>query len=136
VQSASGVADRAGVLVGRAGELTGKAGDMLEVYEPIAEKAAPLATAFVNEFSRAELDAAVRLIDHLPKLAEHMTTDVMPILATLDRVGPDVHELLDVLKDTRLAIQGIPGFRMLRRRGEEKEEVALEEAREEGRREG
>jgi hypothetical protein len=46
----------------------------------------------------------------------------MPILATLDRVGPDVHELLDVLKDVRLAIQGIPGFARLRRRGEEKEQ--------------
>lgn len=48
---------------------------------------------------------------------EHMESDIMPILATLDRVGPDVHELLDVLKDVRLAIQGVPGFRMPRRRG-------------------
>ena len=35
---------------------------------------------------------------------------------TLDRVGPDVHQLLEVLQDVRLAIQGVPGFRMLRRR--------------------
>ena len=46
----------------------------------------------------------------------------MPILATLDRVGPDVHELLDVLKDVRLAIQGVPGFRLLRRRGADRED--------------
>ena len=53
---------------------------------------------------------------------EHMETDIMPILATLDRVGPDVHELLDVLKDVRLAIQGVPGFRLLRRRGADRED--------------
>jgi hypothetical protein len=37
-------------------------------------------------------------------------------------VGPDVHELLDVLKDVRLAIQGVPGFRTLRRRGADRED--------------
>jgi hypothetical protein len=50
-----------------------------------------------------------------------MTEDIMPILSTLDRVGPDIHELLDVAKDVRQAIQGIPGFEYLRRRGEEKD---------------
>jgi hypothetical protein len=45
----------------------------------------------------------------------------MPILATLDRVGPDVHELLNVLKEVRQAINGIPGFSLLRRRGERDE---------------
>ena len=52
-----------------------------------------------------------------------------PILVTLDRVGPDVHELLDVLQDVRHAIQGVPGFTMFRRRGEEKEREAVEDAR-------
>jgi hypothetical protein len=32
-----------------------------------------------------------------------------------------VHQLLEVLQDVRLAIQGVPGFRMLRRRGEREE---------------
>ena len=49
-----------------------------------------------------------------------METDILPILATLDRVGPDVHELLDVLKEVRQAINGIPGFTFLRKRGGEK----------------
>jgi hypothetical protein len=47
-----------------------------------------------------------------------METDIMPILATLDRVGPDVHELLEQLKEVRQAIQGIPGLGFFRRRGE------------------
>ena len=34
----------------------------------------------------------------------------MPILATLDRVGPDIHDLLEVTRDLRLAIAGIPGL--------------------------
>jgi len=41
----------------------------------------------------------------------------MPMLATLDRVGPDMHELLNVVKDLRHAIDGIPGLGYFRRRG-------------------
>jgi hypothetical protein len=58
---------------------------------------------------------------------EHMETDIMPILATLDRVGPDVHELLEVLKDVRLAIQGVPGFSLFRRRGADRDDELAEE---------
>ena len=50
------------------------------------------------------------MVDQLPQLAHHIETDVLPILVTLDRVGPDVHQLLEVLQDVRLAIQGVPGF--------------------------
>ena len=51
----------------------------------------------------------------------------MPVLAKLDQVGPDVHELLDVLKDVRLAIQGVPGFALFRRRGADKEDELIDE---------
>jgi hypothetical protein len=91
---------------------------MLAVYQPIARRAAPLAERFVEEFSEEEVRAAIRLVDQLPQLTEHMETDIMPILATLDRVGPDVHELLEQLKEVRQAIQGIPGLGFFRRRGE------------------
>jgi hypothetical protein len=73
------------------------------------------------EFSAHEVQAAIRLVDELPRLSQHLNDDVLPILGTLNRVGPDIHELLDVAKDVRQAIQGIPGFDYLRRRGEDKD---------------
>ncbi len=76
---------------------------------------------FVEEFSAHEVQAAIRLVDELPRLARHLNEDVLPILGTLARVGPDIHELLDVTKDVRQAILGIPGFTYLRRRGEDKD---------------
>jgi hypothetical protein len=76
---------------------------------------------FVEQISEDELCAAIRMVDQLPQLAHHIENDVIPIVITLDRVGPDVHQLLEVLQDLRLAIQGVPGFRMLRRRGERDE---------------
>jgi hypothetical protein len=50
-------------------------------------------------------------------LTEHIRTDVLPILHTLDRVGPEIHELLEVTYDVRRALIGIPGFQYFRRRG-------------------
>jgi ABC-type transporter Mla subunit MlaD len=121
VARADSVAGDAATLVGKAGGVADGANALLETYQPIADKVAPLARRFVQEFSEAELQAAIKLVDQLPQLTEHVVSDVLPILVTLDKVGPDVHELLNQLEEIRQAISGIPGFRLLRRRGEEKE---------------
>ncbi|MFB9907711.1 hypothetical protein [Allokutzneria oryzae] len=95
--------------VEHARRVTAAADEVLQVTKPMLR--------FVTELSAHEIEAAIRLVDELPKLAEHMAKDIMPILGTLDRVGPDIHELLDVTKEVRQAILGIPGFAYLRRRG-------------------
>ncbi|MDZ5442412.1 hypothetical protein U2F26_06655 [Micromonospora sp. 4G57] len=118
VAEADAVAGRAAGTVVAAEEAAGTAADLLAAYEPALRRAAPMATRFVEQLSHEEVTAAIRLIDELPKLKEHLTADVLPILATLDRVGPDLHDLLDVTRDLKLAVAGIPGLGMLRRRGE------------------
>jgi ABC-type transporter Mla subunit MlaD len=136
VVRARGVADRADQVVEQIVPVTGsaeallesvgatsvEAHALLESFRPVAERGTPLLTHFVEEFSVQELQALVRLVDQVPRFTEHMESDIMPVLAKLDQVGPDVHELLDVLKDVRLAIQGVPGFSLFRRRGAEKED--------------
>ncbi|MBX7268591.1 hypothetical protein KIF24_22940 [Micromonospora sp. Llam7] len=118
VDTAQSVAGRAAETVGTAAEAATTAAELLAAYEPALRRAAPMANHFVEQLSHEELIAAVRLVDELPKLREHLTSDVLPILATLDRVGPDLHDLLDVTRDLRLAVAGLPGLGMLRRRGE------------------
>ncbi|SEQ75833.1 hypothetical protein SAMN05216188_1052 [Lentzea xinjiangensis] len=120
--SASDVAERAGVVVAAAGRTADTANELIGIYEPIAKQAQPLAQRFVEELSPHEVEAAIKLIDELPVLTEHLTSDILPILATLDKVGPEVHQLLEVTSDMRQAILGIPGFGFMRRRGEKKEE--------------
>lgn len=99
--------------VTHAEQVTTAAQEQVEASRPLIE--------FLEEFSAHEIQAAIRLVDELPRLAAHLNDDIMPILGTLNRVGPDLHELLDVAKDVRQAIQGIPGFDFLRRRGEDKD---------------
>ncbi len=114
VGTVTGGAER---LLDDAGDLSGNARELLRLYQPLATDAAPLARRFVEELSEQEIIAAVRLVDQLPALAEHLESDIMPILGTLDRVGPDIHELLSVVKDLRKALDTVPGLSMLRRRG-------------------
>ncbi len=38
----------------------------------------------------------------------------------MDTVAPEIHQLLEVTKDVRKAVIGIPGFKFFRNRGEEK----------------
>ncbi|MFC0028533.1 hypothetical protein ACFFMM_03220 [Micromonospora chaiyaphumensis] len=118
VVEADAVAARAAGTVVAAEEAAGTAAELLGAYEPALRRAAPMATRFVEQLSPEEVTAAIRLVDELPKLKEHLTSDVLPILATLDRVGPDLHDLLAVTRDLKLAVAGIPGLGMLRRRGE------------------
>jgi hypothetical protein len=112
-ESASGVIERAAIAAVRADE-------MLVAYEPTLRRAEPMARRFVEQLSHEEVTAAIRLVDELPKLKDHLTDNVLPILGTLDRVGPDVHDLLEVTRDLKLALAGIPGLKMLRRRGEDR----------------
>ncbi|MET0234443.1 MAG: hypothetical protein ABW224_07375 [Kibdelosporangium sp.] len=113
VERTDAVVTSAEAAVERAREVTRAADEIVQAARPMLQ--------FVAELSAQEVEAAIRLVDELPKLAEHMTRDIMPILATMGRVGPDIHELLDVAKDVRQAILGIPGFEYMRKRGENRE---------------
>ncbi|WP_090011662.1 hypothetical protein [Lentzea albidocapillata] len=119
--SASDVAGRAGLVVTTAGHTAHTVNELIAMYEPLAKQAQPLAKRFVDELSPHEVEAAIKLVDELPVLTEHLISDILPILATLDRVGPEVHQLLEVTSDMRQAILGIPGFAFMRRRGEKKD---------------
>ncbi|GAB2907792.1 hypothetical protein GCM10027047_02540 [Rhodococcus aerolatus] len=120
VGDAQRVARAAGQVVLAANETSNAAQELLALYEPIARRGAPMLGRFVEEFDADELEAAIRMVDQLPALTEAMVDDIMPILGTLDRVGPDIHNLLDVAKDVREAVIGIPGFSFFRKRGEHK----------------
>ncbi|MGQ0624078.1 MAG: hypothetical protein ACT4PP_05395 [Sporichthyaceae bacterium] len=105
IATASAITDTCAVLVDR--------------LAPAMEKAAPLLERFVTGLTEAEVDAAIAMVDELPVLARSLRESVVPILTTLDRVGPDLTELLQVSDDVRRAIVGIPGFGFFKKRGAE-----------------
>lgn len=120
VENAAAVAAHAQTVVASASRTSDTAGELLDTYAPMARQAAPLAGQFIDELSPEEVHAAIVMLDQFPMMADR-TKALMPILGTLESVAPEIHELLNVAKDVRQAITGVPGFNFLRRRGEDKE---------------
>ncbi|OZC54600.1 ribulose 1,5-bisphosphate carboxylase large subunit [Rhodococcus sp. 14-2483-1-1] len=116
VQRTTGAADE---VVASASVASHTALELIELFDPIAKQAEPMARRFVDNLSDEEVDAAIAMVDQLPGLLAHMEA-LLPILATLDTVSPEIHELLGVTKDVRRAVIGIPGFKFFRNRGEDK----------------
>lgn len=116
VQRTTGAADD---VVASASVASHTALELIELFDPIAKKSEPMARRFVDNLSDDEVDAAIAMVDQLPGLLAHMEA-LLPILATLDTVSPEIHELLGVTKDVRRAVIGIPGFKFFRNRGEDK----------------
>jgi len=117
-QSTAAVSN-ADVAISQAARAAADATGVLALYQPIAEKAAPMARQFVEEFSAEELHAAIRMVDAIPRLTAHVEDDVLPLLTTLDHVGPDLRELISLVTDVRNALASMPGLRLLLpRRGE------------------
>ena len=53
----------------------------------------------------------MQLIDHLPDLTERVERDVLPVMATLGTVAPDIHDLLDVSRELNEMLAKLPGHR-------------------------
>jgi len=122
VTDTTGITRRASDAVEQAAQAAGTATELLDEYSQTLRKGAPLARRFVDELSPDEVTAAIRVVDQLPRLREHLVDDVMPLLGKLDQMGPDLHKLLEVTEDLHLAIVGLPGLKLLRRRGEDRTE--------------
>jgi uncharacterized protein YoxC len=122
---------RADQALGRADALIERGGPLLDAYQQPLADLAPSIQRLATTLDPAEVEALVTLIDRLPQLVTHLDKDILPVLASLDGVGTDVHDLLDTVQDLRQVVKGFPGSRLFRRRGAE--EIAQEEAQEEAR---
>lgn len=103
---------------------------LLDLYEGPARQLAPAVRIFADALDPDEVSAMVGLVDRLPVLLKHLDEDVLPILTTLDRVAPDLHQLLEIAQDLQVALGGLPGMGWLRKRAEKEDEEAEELARE------
>lgn len=110
------VVDRANVLVAGAAPLTDRLGTLLDATEPSLVKLQPTLERLAETTDPHEVDALVQLIDQLPRLAEKLETDIMPILDTMNTVAPDVHDLLDVSRELNSLLSQVPGLSRMKAR--------------------
>ncbi|MDQ4039390.1 MAG: ribulose 1,5-bisphosphate carboxylase large subunit [Actinomycetota bacterium] len=106
-----------------------RANSLLGLYEDPLRTMAPKVSELAASIEPTEVHAMVQLVDRLPMLLKHLDEDVVPILTTLDRVAPDLHQLLEIAQDLQVALGGVPGMGWLRKRAEKEEDEAEQEAR-------
>lgn len=119
VGRADEVAGRAAGVVTGAGETERTAAALLSAYEPVLRQLRPALARLAETVDPHEVEAMVALVDRLPALADSVDTDVLPLLAKLNDIAPDLHALLEAVEDVRSAIAGLPGIGRLMRRGDD-----------------
>lgn len=109
-------------LIDRAGTLLARGDGLLSPLEALGGRALPLAEQVVNGVERGEVAALSTVVDRLPLLVQHLDEDVLPLMTWLDRVGPDVHAILEALEEISRLLAGRPGLSLFRKRGDRKED--------------
>ena len=120
-ESANVVVVRVGAVVDDAEVAVGRVNALTDSIEPSLTKLQPTLQTLADTTSPEEVTALVRLVDTLPELTDSMEKDVMPVLATLGTVAPDVHDLLTVARELNDMLAKIPGMGRLKRRIDEEE---------------
>ena len=115
VERSRGVVDRAEVQVARVTAL-------VDAMEPSLITLQPSLETLADTTHPDEVAALVRLVDTLPELTRRVETDVLPVMATLGTVAPDVHDLLTVARELNDMLAKVPGMGRIKRRIDEAED--------------
>jgi ABC-type transporter Mla subunit MlaD len=120
-EAANVVVVRAGAVIDEAEVAVARVTTLTDSLEPSRTRLQPTLETLADTTHPDEVAALVRLVDTLPELTERVETDVLPVLATLGSVAPDVHDLLTVARELNDMLAKIPGMGRLKRRIDEEE---------------
>jgi hypothetical protein len=118
-EAANVVVVRAGAVVDEAEVAVVRVTTLTDSLEPSLTRLQPTLETLADTTHPDEVAALVRLVDTLPELTTRVETDVLPVLATLGTVAPDVHDLLTVARELNDMLAKIPGMGRLKRRIDE-----------------
>lgn len=79
-------------------------------YQASLTQLAPVIERLAETTDHREVDAVVKLMNHLPVIVDRIDGDILPILNTLDTVAPDLRGLLDASMELNEIITSIPGL--------------------------
>ncbi|SIS03220.1 hypothetical protein [Williamsia sterculiae] len=113
----NGLADRANYLLDRAEAVVDDAQGATSTMTPLVDVLRPTVQQLTAELDDDEVRAALEhLIDQLPDLIALTAEHSVPVMNTLQNLGPNIAELVGVTKDVRRALIGVPGMKRLRNR--------------------
>ncbi len=124
-ESADKVIIRTAGTVGSVEPTIARAQRLLDTMAPSLEQLQPTLQRLAESTSPEEVEALIRLIDHLPDLVDRTITDILPIVENMKSVAPDIHDMLDTMHELNEMIAKIPGMGRIRQRVEDKQADAV-----------
>ena len=115
LQKVGRTVSRTSEVLGGAGGLVDNADHLLGLAKGPIEQMMPVLRRLAETLEPHEVDAAVLLIDKLPDVLV-LVEDVLPVMKQLGNVGPELHDLLELVEDLHRVATGLPGRALLRRR--------------------
>ena len=111
-----GTRQNADALIARIEQPVTRMVTLLDSLEPSLTALQPTLERIADTTDPDEVEALVRLVDHLPTLVEQVERDIMPILSTLGSVAPDLHDLLQVSRELNEMLAKVPGLSRIKKR--------------------
>jgi uncharacterized protein YoxC len=93
---------------------------LLDVYQPILERLAPVGQEAVSSLRPPHVRGLIALLDELPNLVDR----IEPALDGMGHLVPHLEEVTDRMDNVGQVVEGLPGAKALRRRGQAREEAA------------
>ena len=116
--TASGVAAAAAGTRDLAQEQVLRLRGLLDMYQPVLESLAPLGSEAANALRPAHIRGLVTLLNELPQLVDR----IEPALEGMGSMVPHMREVTDRMDNVGQVVEGLPGAKLLRRRGQAREE--------------
>lgn len=91
---------------------------MLDLYQPLVESLAPLGEEAARALRPTHLRGLVALLDELPRLVDR----IEPALDGMGGMVPEMREVTDRMENMGQVVEGLPGAKILRRRGQARED--------------
>lgn len=120
-RDAAGVVARTSGVVDRAEAQVARLTPLLDGFEPSLTKLQPTLETLADSTNPDEVAALVQMVDHLPELSRRLEDEVLPMMATLGTVAPDIHDLLAVSRELNDMLAKLPGIGRIKRRIDEQQ---------------
>ena len=91
---------------------------LLDLYQPVLESLAPLGTEAASALRPAHVRGLVTLLNELPDPSDRLE----PALEGMGSMVPHMREVTDRMDNVGQVVEGLPGAKLLRRRGQAREE--------------
>lgn len=112
--------DQAENLLAASDEEIGRLRRLLDLYQPVLQALAPLGTEAATAMKPSHLRGLSQLLDEIPALVN----SIAPALEGMANLSPHMEDVTDRMTTVGQVVEGLPGAKRLRKRGQEREQAA------------